>query len=67
MGKAVLSFFALETHFLTLFHTASALSAPTGHLPRGADDTREPAIADLRASPDLYCGEAATTILNPEP
>ena len=23
----------LETHFLTLFHTASALSAPSGHLP----------------------------------
>ena len=67
-GKAVLSFSALETHFPTLFHTASALSAPTGHLLRGgADDTREPAIADLRASPDLCCGEAATTTLNPEP
>ena len=23
----------LEMHFLTLFHTASALSAPSGHLP----------------------------------
>ena len=23
----------LETHFPTLFHTASALSAPSGHLP----------------------------------
>ena len=23
----------LETHFLTLFHAASALSAPSGHLP----------------------------------
>ena len=41
MGKAVLSFSALETHFPTLFHTASSLSAPTGHLPGGADDTRE--------------------------
>ena len=41
MGKAVLSFSALETHFLTLFHTASALSAPMWYLPRGADDTRE--------------------------
>ena len=67
MGKAVFSFSDLETHFPTLFHTASALSAPTGHLPGGADDTREPAIADLRASPDLYCGEAATTTLNLEP
>ena len=27
----------------------------------------KPVIADLRASPDLYCGEAATTTLNPEP
>ena len=27
----VLSFFALETHFSTLFHTARALSAPSGH------------------------------------
>ena len=33
----------------------------------GGHDTREPAIADLRASPDLYCGEAATTTLNLEP
>ena len=24
----------LETHFPTLFHTASSLSAPSGHLPR---------------------------------
>ena len=23
----------LETHFLTLFHTASVLSAPLGHIP----------------------------------
>ena len=41
MGKAVLSFSTLETYFPTLFHTASSLSAPMGHLPRGADDTRE--------------------------
>ena len=27
----------------------------------------KPVIADLQASPDLYCGEAATTTLNPEP
>ena len=27
----------------------------------------KPAIADLRASPDLYCGEAATITLNLEP
>ena len=33
MGKAVLSFSALETHFPTLFHTVSALSAPSGYLP----------------------------------
>ena len=40
-GKAF-RFFPLETHFPTLFHTARALSAPSGHLTRGgADDTRE--------------------------
>ena len=32
-GKAVLSFSALETLFPSRFHTASALSAPSGHLP----------------------------------
>ena len=32
-GKAVLSFSALETLFPPLFHAASALSAPSGHLP----------------------------------
>ena len=55
-GKAVLSLSALETHFPTLFHTASALSAPTGHLPlRGRLTIRgKPAIADLRASPHIY-------------
>ena len=65
-GKAVLSFSALETHFPTLFHTVSALSAPTGHLLGGLTIRGKPAIADLRASPDLYCGEAATTTLNLE-
>ena len=36
----------LETHFPALFYTASALSAPSGHLPLAgkADDTRKPAI-----------------------
>ena len=34
----------LETHFPTFFYTASALSAPSGHLPLEgkADDTRIP-------------------------
>ena len=34
----------LETHFPTLFYTASTLSAPSGHLPLEgkADDTRIP-------------------------
>ena len=32
LGKAVLSFSALETHFPTLFHTVRTLSAPTGYL-----------------------------------
>ena len=32
-GKAVLSFSALETLSSSLFHTASALSAPSRHLP----------------------------------
>ena len=55
-GKAVLSLSALETHFPTLFHTASALSAPTGHLPlRGRLTIRgKPVIADFRASPHIY-------------
>ena len=36
----------LETLLPVLFHTASALSAPSGHLPLEgkADDTRKPAI-----------------------
>ncbi len=65
MGETVLSFSALETHFPTFFHTASALSASTGHLPGRLTLRGKPAIADLRALPDLYCGEAATTTLNP--
>ena len=42
MGKAVLSFSALETHFTTLFHTASALSAPSGHFShwKGKENSR---------------------------
>ena len=40
-ARKAFRFFPLEMHFPTLFHTASALSAPMGHLPRGADDTRE--------------------------
>ena len=67
MGKAVLSFSALETHFPTLFHTATALSAPSGHLPRGLMIRGKPAIAAPRASPDLYCSEAATMTHNLEP
>ena len=35
-ARKAFRFFPLETHFPTLFHTASALSAPTGHLPGGA-------------------------------
>ena len=33
MGKAVFSFSALETHFPTLFHIASAFSTPSGIFP----------------------------------
>ena len=36
-----------------------------GTFPGGVTIRGKPAIADLRASPDLYCGDAATTILNP--
>ena len=36
-----------------------------GTFPGGLMIRGKPAIADLRASPDLYCGDAATTILNP--
>ena len=40
-ARKAFRFFPLEMHFPTLFHTASALSAPIWYLPRGADDTRE--------------------------
>ena len=40
-ARKAFRFFPLEMHFPTLFHTASALSAPMWYLPRGADDTRE--------------------------
>ena len=36
-----------------------------GTFPGGLMIRGKPAIADLRASSDLYCGDAATTILNP--
>ena len=51
----------LKTHFLALFYTASALSAPSGHLPLEgkADDTRIPS-AKIRRSRHL-------TPLNLEP
>lgn len=44
----------LETDFLTLFYTASALSAPSEHLPleEKADDTRIPS-AKIRRSRHL--------------
>ena len=44
----------LETHFPTFFYTASALSAPSGHLPLEgkADDTRIPS-AKIRRSRHL--------------
>ena len=47
---------ALETHFPTLFHAASALSAPSGHLPLEgkADDTREPAIKSPSGIASIY-------------
>ena len=45
----------LETHFPTLFYTASALSAPSGHLPLEgkADDTRIPS-SKMRRSRHLH-------------
>ena len=46
----------LGTHFPTLFHAASALSAPSGHLPLEgkADDTREPAIKSPSGIASIY-------------
>ena len=49
----------LETHFSTLFHTASALSAPSGHLPLEGK-----AIHTQR---HFYIFMCRTTTLNPEP
>ena len=40
-------------------------SPPLRDLPGELTIRGKSAIADLRASPDLYCGDAATTILNP--
>ena len=60
----------LETHFPTPFHTATALSAPSGHLPLEgkADDTSIAAVHKTFGHRLIYiCGEAATTTLNPEP
>ena len=38
-----------------------------GTFPGGLMIRGKPVIADLRASPDLYCGEAATTTLTLNP
>ena len=60
----------LETHFPTPFHTATALSAPSGHLPLEgkADDTSIAAFQKIFGHRLIYiCGEAANTTLNPEP
>ena len=45
----------LETHFPALFYTATALSAPSGHLPieGKTDDTRIPS-AKIRRSRHLH-------------
>ena len=54
----------------SVFHTASALSAPAGHLPLEgkADDTRETCCQKAFGHRPIYIrGEAATTTLNPEP
>ena len=54
----------------SVFHTACALSAPTGHLPLEgkADDTREACYQETFGHRHyLYCGKAATTTLNLEP
>ena len=59
----------LETQFPTLFHTAGALSAPSGHLPLEgkAGDTSIAASQKIFGHRLIYiCGEAATTPLNPE-
>ena len=60
----------LEPHFPTPFHTANALSAPSGHLPLEgkAGDTSIAASQKIFGHRLIYIrGEAATTTLNPEP
>ena len=60
----------LEPHFPTPFHTAGALSAPSGHLPLEgkAGDTSIAASQKIFGHRPIYIrGEAATTTLNPEP
>ena len=56
----------LETLFPALFHTASALSAPSGHLPLEgkADDTRIPS-SNMRRSRHLH--SSLLIFLNLEP
>ena len=46
----------VETLFSTLFHTASALSAPSGHLPLEgkADDTREACYQETFGHRPIY-------------
>ena len=77
-GKTVFSFRCLPhggrwySHFSPLRRISSLSFIPPvpypplrGTFPGGLTIRGKPAIADLRASPDLYCGEAATTTLNP--
>ena len=58
----------LEMFLPTLFHTASALSAPLGHLPLEgkADDTRKTCDQQTFGHrPINICGEAATDLPSP--
>ncbi len=79
-GKTVFSFRCLPhggrrySHFPPLRRISPLSFIPPvpypplrGTFPGGLTIPGKPAIADLRASPDLYCGEAATTPLNLEP
>ena len=79
-GKTVFSFRCLPhggrwySHFSPLRRISPLSFIPPepspplrGTFPGGLTIRGKPAIADLRASPDLYCGEAATTTLNLEP
>ena len=59
----------LEPHFPNPFHTATALSAPSGHLPLEgkAGDTSIAASQKIFGHRPIYIrGEAATTTLHPE-